>query len=72
MKLQGWITLLLLAAVIVTSFGITGCAAPGRTKEQVHRDHVSTFSMDMLQLQDDIDTVLMIDRPNRLSPYITR
>ena len=64
-----WTMLIVLLAVTVLA---TGCAAPGLTKEGVHRRHVETFRNDVWQLQDDIDAILMIDRPSRLSPMMVR
>ena len=62
---------LILLSMVVSCF--TGCGgAPGMTARQVHRRHVDVMKTDMLQLQDDIDAILMIDRPSRLSRYITR
>ena len=63
------VLLVLLVAVMVLS---SGCAAPGLTAKEVHRRHVETFRNDLWQFQDDIDSVLMIDRPSRLSPWMVR
>ena len=52
---------------------LAGCAgAPGLTAEEVHRRHVDYKTTSILQMQDDIDALLMIDRPSRLSDKITR
>lgn len=61
--------IVLLAAVTILA---TGCAAPGLTKDEVHRRHVDTWDTRKLQLQDDIDAWLMIDRPSRLSRMYVR
>jgi len=63
------IVLILLVAVSLLA---TGCASPGLTKNEVHRRHINTFQNDVWQLQDDIDSVLMIDRPSRLSNMMVR
>lgn len=63
---------MLLAAVTAISLLMTGCAAPGLTRQGVHRRHVETFQNDIWQFQDDIDAALMIDRPSRLSPMMVR
>ena len=63
------IVLILLVAVSVLA---TGCAAPGLTKNEVHRRHINTFQNDIWQMQDDVDSFLMIDRPNRLSNMMVR
>lgn len=59
----------LLAAMLVTLFG---CAAPGRTASEVHRDHARKVITENKQLQDDWDDVLMLDRPSRLSDKYVR
>ena len=51
---------------------LVGCSAPGLTSGEVHRRHVDSMKTSMLQMQDDIDAALMIDRPSRLSDKITR
>jgi len=53
---------------------LLGCnaGAPGLTAREVHRRHVDTMKTGILQMQDDIDAVLMIDRPSRLSEKATR
>ena len=62
---------LLLLSVVVSC--LAGCGgAPGLTSKDVHRRHVDVVKTDMLQLQDDIDAILMIDRPSRLSEKLTR
>jgi hypothetical protein len=51
---------------------VTGCKAPGLTKEQVHMRHADSVHQNMLQFQDDIDSFFLIDRPSRLSPMLVR
>jgi hypothetical protein len=63
------VAVILLMAVSILS---TGCAAPGLTRKEVHRRHINTFRNDLWQMQDDIDAILMIDRPNRLSNMMVR
>lgn len=59
----------MICVILLTSAAglLTGCAATGATQEEVHRRHVDTWSTQKLQLQDDIDAWLMIDRPPRTS-----
>ncbi len=47
----------------------TGCFAGslGETRGEVHRRHMRVISTDKLQRQDDIDAVLLLDRPSRLT-----
>jgi hypothetical protein len=60
--------------VVVMSLGLmlTGCKAPGLTKNEVHRRHAEAIQQNSLQFQDDVDTLFMIDRPSRLSPMMVR
>ncbi len=71
MKKQGFTMIMFVLLVAVTILA-TGCAAPGLTKDEVHRRHVDTWDTRKLQLQDDIDAWLMIDRPSRLSRMYVR
>lgn len=66
--------IILLALVLTMAAGLLlgGCAAPGRTSAEVHRDHMNTWQHDLWQMQDDVDAVLMIDRPSRLSDKFVR
>lgn len=59
---------------LVMSFGLlmTGCKAPGLTQQQVHMRHAETINQNMLQVQDDIDSIFMIDRPGRMTPLLIR
>lgn len=63
---------ILVVLLVVVSVLATGCAAPGLTKKEVHRRHMDTFQNDLWQMQDDIDAILMIDRPQRLSNMMVR
>jgi hypothetical protein len=52
---------------------LSGCAgSPGKTTQEVHRQHVNYFNTNWLMLQKDIDEFLMVDRPSRLSDSISR
>lgn len=64
--------LIMLVLLVAVSMLASGCAAPGLTKDQVHRRHVDTWNTQMLQFQDSVDAWLMIDRPPRLSPMYVR
>jgi ABC-type oligopeptide transport system substrate-binding subunit len=58
-------------AVLVLVFS-AGCSAPGLTSSEVHRRHHHTVLNNWWQVQDDIDTVLLLDRPSRLSSMPVR
>ena len=71
MKKQAFVITMLLVLVAVSLLS-TGCAAPGMTKEQVHRRHVDALDTQMLELQESIDAWLMLDRPPRTTRYYVR
>ena len=51
---------------------LSGCAAPGRTKAEVNQRHRDKIQNDLWQLQDDVDAVLLLDRPGRQSDKLVR
>ena len=64
-----------LFAVLIVS--LTACsgstrATPGETASEVHSRHVSVIKTNWLHAQDDIDAVLMLDQPSRLSDKLIR
>ena len=46
-----------------------GCTrgTPGETAAEVKRRHIDIVHNNMQQLQSDVDTVLMLDQPSKLS-----
>lgn len=48
---------------------LTGCnrGTPGETAAEVNRRHIHIIDNNMRQLQSDIDAVLMLDEPSKLS-----
>ena len=58
-------------AIVAGAF-LAGCAAPGRTRAEVNQRHRDTIQNDLWQIQDDVDAVLLLDRPNRLSDKMVR
>lgn len=52
----------------------TGCFAgsPGETRSEVHRRHMRVINTDKQQIQDDIDAVLLLNKPSRLTEKPTR
>lgn len=65
-------TSLILALVLCMGLLVSGCAAPGLTKQQVHMRHREAIQQNLLQMQEDIDTLFLIDRPSRMSPMMVR
>ncbi len=60
-----------LAILVITI--LMGCAgSPGMTKKDIDRRHYNAIHTDWLMFQDDIDSILLIDRPSRLSPMYSR
>ena len=47
-------------------------ATPGETVREVHIRHVGVVKTNWLEMQDDIDAVLMLDKPSRLSDKLIR
>lgn len=65
-------TVIILTAVLVFLLLLSGCGAPGRSAQEVHRTHMRYLRTEMLMMQDDIDSFMMIDRPSRLSDRAVR
>ncbi|MCK5172625.1 MAG: hypothetical protein KAR47_04490 [Planctomycetes bacterium] len=63
--------LCILAAVALFT---TGCwmGSPGETSRQVHQRHVDVWKTNMLEIQDDVDAVLLFDKPSKLSDKAIR
>ena len=64
-----------LFAVLIGS--LTACsgstrATPGETVREVHTRHVGIIKTNWLHAQDDIDAILMLDQPSRLSDKLVR
>jgi len=59
----------LFAALIVS---LTACSSPGETAREVHTRHVGVVKTNWLEMQDDIDAVMMLDKPSRLSDKLIR
>ncbi len=61
------------SVLCVLVFQLAGCgpwAKPGQTKAEVYRDHLRTSRIHKLELADDFDRALLVDKPSKLS--ITR
>jgi hypothetical protein len=46
---------------------LAGCAQPGETKAEGYRRHQRNLRISQEQLADDIDAVMLTDKPSRLS-----
>ncbi len=57
-----------LCVLCLTLAFLGGClSSPGETSAEVHRKHMNAIKTNTLQLQDDVDTVLHLDQPTKLS-----
>lgn len=64
-----------LFAILIGSLAACGRIAkgsPGETASEVHTRHVGVVKTNWLEIQDDIDAVLMLDKPSRLSDKLIR
>jgi len=66
------ILMLVWVLAIIAGVLMSGCAAPGLTKNEVKRRHQDALQNDQWQIQDDIDAVFLFDRPGRLSDKMVR
>jgi hypothetical protein len=58
----------------ITANSVRSDMSPGLTSmsendQQLKNRHARTFDTNFRQIPDDIDTILLFDRPGRLSPY---
>ena len=70
-----YLTVALWLCVLVSLIAVnTGCFAgsPGETVSEVHRRHMRVISTQKLQMQDDADAVLLLNKPSRLTDKPTR
>lgn len=56
----------------VVSVILSGCAAPGETPEEVSRRHSEVTRRNVLLIQSDIDTVLMLDQSSQATDKLVR
>ena len=50
----------------------TGCANMTQSGADVRASYVRSFKYDLLQMADDFNYMMMLDRPTRLSKWVTR
>lgn len=59
--------------ICVTALCFSGCfKAAGETTSEVHQRHMRVINTSRRQMQDDIDALLLMDRPSRLSDKVIR
>jgi len=57
----------ILLVLIFVPFGCSSFSQPGETAAEGHRRHLRTTRINQQELMADIDMVLMLDRPSRLT-----
>jgi hypothetical protein len=61
---------LLVVVLLALTVMSTGCglfAQPGKTAEEVNREHIRTLQLDQQQLMRDVDRTLDLDQPSTLT-----
>ena len=62
-----------LCVLCMITLYLVGCmSAPGQTSDEVQIKQMRTLKSNTKQLQDDIDTLYLLDRPSRLSDKAIR
>lgn len=52
---------------------LTGCAGtPGLTAKEVDQQHYRAIHSEWLMFQEDLDAILLLDQPSRLTPMYVR
>jgi len=70
MKSLSFILLSILLAV--SAFVVTGCAGQGQTADELRRERIRTRSADTQGMYEDLEAVIMVDRPSRMSEIKVR
>ena len=71
MRKNNVLMLVCVLAVVAGAF-LSGCKAPGLTRDEVDRRHHDTIQNNWWQVQDDVDAVFLLDRPGRISDKMVR
>ena len=61
-----------LSITIMAMSCLTGCQGAGETRAEVNRRHHRVVNTNLQRLQDDVDSVLLLDKPTRLSEKYIR
>jgi len=65
--------LIYIGLLLVVAICLTGCLnGTSQTSSEISRTHGRVLRSSMQQMQDDIDAMLLLDRPSRLSEKFTR
>jgi hypothetical protein len=60
----------LVGLLLTIALLLTGCGLfdhPGKTAEEVHREHLRTLRINQQEMMSDIDKTLGVDQPSRLT-----
>jgi hypothetical protein len=57
----------ILLVLIFMPFGCSSFSQPGETAAEGHRRHIRTARINQQEMMADIDAVLLLDRPSRLT-----
>jgi len=66
--MKSTLVLTILGVVLVASiFTCCGCAQLGETEAEGHRRHLRNLRINQQQLMADVDKVLLLDKPSKLT-----
>ncbi len=54
-------------SLLFTAFCISGCSQPGETMAEGHRRHKQILSINQSQLMEDVDRVMLLHEPSKLT-----
>jgi hypothetical protein len=62
-------SILVISGIILCSlaFWLSGCAQPGESVAEGHRRHLRNLRINQQELVDDVDAMMLSDKPSRLS-----
>lgn len=67
------LTVLILSAMLLSvCLTVLGCAGQGHTRAELRRERLRTLDADRKAMYDDVESLLMIDRPSRLTDKTVR
>jgi len=61
------ISMVLGLALCAFVFCLTGCSHPGQTNAEVHRQHIRNTRINQQEMMEDIDKVMLFDKPSKLT-----
>jgi len=58
--------------ILIVVVCISGCAAPGESRAEVHQRHIGIVNVQKQQIQNDWDAFLLLNKSSRLSDMYVR